>query len=196
MTHQDRRTDHKNAGPDLLAGWVIGVYLVLEVAVLGCVGVMFWLSSSMQQLLSFPLHPPGFEFLRESLSPDKFPPFRQLALAACSAGAGGSVFMIREFYISFAYGFEKDGVTRYLKNVEIPRYILLPFSSVVLGPVSIFLLQAGAIVFAGSSPDKSIPDYTVMAVSFLFGFSYHDSLKALGRFSSKMLGGKKEPKEG
>lgn len=58
--------------------------------------------------------------------------------------------MIREFYINFA--------NASLRNREIPRYILLPFSSIILGPISIFLLQAGAIVFAGFSAEKSIPD--------------------------------------
>jgi hypothetical protein len=126
------------------------------------------------------------------VTPEKFAPFRQLALAAGSAGTGGSIFMIREFYINFAYGsLNPEGRRTFLRNREIPRYILLPFSSLVLGPFSIFLLQAGAIVFAGFTADKAIPDYTVMAVSFLFGFSYHDSLKGLQALSRKILGGEK-----
>jgi hypothetical protein len=51
--------------------------------------------------------------------------------------------MIREFYISFAYGSAK--YQTFLEAAEIPRYVLLPLSSFVLGPVGLALLQAGAI---------------------------------------------------
>jgi hypothetical protein len=133
MKMQKDDSQEKGASSDLLAGWIIGIYLTLEVAVLGYIGVMFWLASDINQMISFPLHPPGFEVLRLAVSQDKFLLFRQLALAACSAGAGGSVFMIREFYIHFAYGPKNDkGQTTYLKNREIPRYVLLPLSSIIL----------------------------------------------------------------
>jgi len=190
MTTQKGPADQTGTPPDLIAAWVIGIYLVLEVLLLGYVAAMFWLSSDINQLLNFSLHSSGFDLLRSVVTPDKFASLRQLALAACSAGTGGSAFMIREFYINFAYGSQNsNGHLTYLRNREIPRYILLPFSSIVLGPISIFLLQAGAIVFAGFSVDKAIPDYTIITVSFLFGFSYHDSLKALRNLSLKMLGG-------
>jgi len=195
MLAQGNVSHEPETTPDIAAAWIIGIYLVLEVVVLGYIGVIFWLASDINQLLTFSLYPPGSESLLLTVPTDKFLPFRQLALAACSAGAGGSVFMIREFYINFAYGSVNDkGQLRYLKNREIPRYILLPLSSTVLGPISIFLLQAGAIIFAGFSADKTIPDYTIMAVSFLFGFSYHDSLKALQKLSRKMFGGENEEK--
>ena len=176
----------------LTAAWVIGVYLVLEIGILGYIGVIFWLASEVNQVLFLPLRPSFFELFWPAVTPDKFVHLRQLVLAACLAGTGGSVFMIREFYIKVAYGRFYDGKKEFLQDREIPRFVLMPLSSIVLGPISIFLLQAGAIVFAGFSLDKTIPDYTVVTVSFLFGFSYHDSLDKLSELSRKMLGGKKE----
>lgn len=41
MTIQDNRAQHEDARPDLLAGWVIGVYLVLQVALLVTLPVCF-----------------------------------------------------------------------------------------------------------------------------------------------------------
>lgn len=192
MSTQMVPSEAEETPANLTAAWVIGVYLVLEVGILGYVGVIFWLASEVNQVLFLPLRPSFFELFWPAVTPDKFAHLRQLVLAGCLAGTGGSVFMIRQFYIRFAYGERYEGVKTYLKNREIPRFVLLPFSATILGPISIFLLQAGAIVFAGFSPDKTIPDYTVVTVSFLFGFSYHDSLDKLSELSRKMLGGKKE----
>lgn len=177
-----------NDKPDNVAAWVIGPYLVIHIILLAYVGFWVWLSADWKQFLGLPYNPLSTDSFIGILSPQKFALFRQIAIAACSAGIGGAVFMIREFYINYAYGTEDNkGRLRYLKNREIPRYVLLPFSSIVLGPISIFLLQAGAIVFAGFSSQKNIPDYTIVTVSFLFGFAYHDSLRALRKLSRRMF---------
>jgi hypothetical protein len=163
---------------DDIAAWVIGPYLAVHVLFFLYIWILFWLQAGPKQpvLLSV-----GLSTIE--LSPESFATFRQLILAASSAGIGGAVFMIREFYISYAYGKNQE----YLKSREIPRYVLLPLSSVILGPIAIFLLQAGAIVFVGTVGDGKIPDYTIVAVSFLFGFSYHDSLRALRKLSQRMF---------
>jgi hypothetical protein len=168
---------------DDLAAWVIGPYLAVHVMFFVYVWVLFWIETNPAQAI--PVH---LGLLTAELPKESFESFRQLVLAACSAGIGGAVFMIREFYISYAYGKEKKEKEKrttaedkkgeekeaeereFLKNREIPRYVLLPLSSVILGPIAIFLLQAGAIVFAGVTAQGKIPDYTVVAVAFFFGF--------------------------
>jgi hypothetical protein len=65
-----------------------------------------------------------------ALPQTKFSTFQKIILAACSAGVGGIVFMIREFYLNFAY--DTRPVSKYkltdpppfLRAYEIPRYVL------------------------------------------------------------------------
>jgi len=105
--------------------------------------------------------------------------------------------MIREFYINFAYGSAPPGQPpSFLKAAEIPRYVLLPLSSFVLGPVGLALLQTGAIIFSGFSAGHDVPFFTIVAVCFLLGFSYHDTLKALKDLSGRLFTSpKSQPKK-
>ncbi len=172
------------------AAWVIGPYLVLQTASLIFLAVLTafapdgtilssWLSFLPTTLTTFISEIPEARFLS----------FQRNTLAACSAGLGGAVFMIREFYISFSYGRKPLGQKRlFLELHEIPRYVLLPLSSCVLGPVGLALLQAGAIVFSGFSSQRDVPLFTTVAVCFLLGFSYHDTLGGLRALSRNFWG--------
>ena len=173
----------------LFAAWVIGPYLVLQTISLAFLAVVTWLCSDWAALSSWllvecrPLARLSQGFRRQS-----FVPYQREVLAACSAGLGGAVFMIREFYLNFAYGKKRlSQPRRFLQASEIPRYILLPFSSFVLGPVGLALLQAGAIIFSGWSSDRLVPLFTIVAVCFLLGFGYHDTLNALRDRSKETL---------
>lgn len=172
----------------LLAAWVIGPYLAIQTVTLALVAVLTWLSSDWESLLTWlPLPAATSGSFLSGLPGTKFLRFQREVLAACSAGLGGAVFMIREFYVSFAYGNKKDRLIEFLETDEIPRYLLLPLSSFILGPVGLALLQAGAIVFSGFSARHDVPLFTIIAVGFLLGFGYHDTLIALRNMSRKLL---------
>jgi uncharacterized membrane protein YciS (DUF1049 family) len=167
---------------DVAAAWIIGPYLVLHTLVLAALALSIWIASGWQQL-------PGFSSTwANSLSADKFALFQRLVLSACAAGLGGGVYMIGEFYTKFCYG--RGG--EFLERKEIPRYVLLPFSSIVLGPIALGLTKAGAISFGGLSANTSSPLLTVVAVSFILGFTYHDTLNWLRKLSEKILSSKKD----
>jgi hypothetical protein len=158
-------------GPDKLAVWIIGSYLVIEIIVLSLAAIVCWGAS---------------DWFAKLIDDEKIRIFQKLVLSACAAGIGGAVFMVREFYLNVAYG-PPHGDRKYLRNGEIPRYVLLPFSSVVLGPVGLCLLLAGSIVFGTFSSGQEIPIFSVIAVGFLLGFAYHDTLKALRKLSRKLF---------
>jgi len=180
-------------GGSIIAASVIGPFLVIYAIVLSCLALVVWLAEGWAPVLSFL----GMKDLAltqvPALSQTKFGTFQQIVLAACSAGLGGIVFMIREFYLNFAYDTRPESKRKptdrppFLQAYEIPRYVLLPFSSVVLGPVGLALLQAGAVAFVGFSREVPVPLYSIIAVSFLLGFGYHDTLGALRRLSRKLF---------
>jgi hypothetical protein len=175
--------------PDKLAGWVIGPYLVVHIVLLSILALLTWIAPDWANFVRMiPLLPSGLESIGQYIQDDKFHIFQNVVLAACAAGLGGAVFMVREFYLNFAYGrTSARQPVSYLKNKEIPRYILLPFSSVVLGPIALSLLLAGSIVFVGFSAGEEVPHFSAVAVSFLLGFTYHDTLKALRKLSRRLF---------
>jgi hypothetical protein len=89
----------------------------------------------------------------------KLADLQNIVLAASVAGIGGAVYMVREFYLSVnpRESGESGAQKAPLRLKEIPRYVLLPFSSVVLGPVGFSLLLAGSIVFNGFSSGRPVP---------------------------------------
>jgi hypothetical protein len=177
-------TDRTNTS-DRVAAWIIGPYLVVHTLLLIGVSLLAWLPGDWRQFFDLAplLNPPTCP-----LPIEKFRLFQQLVLSACAAGLGGGVFMIREFYIKFAYGRENE----FLQRVEIPRYLLLPFSSVVLGPISVALAKAGAITFSGVSSTTGVPTFTIVALGFILGFTYHDTLKGLAKLSESIFASKNE----
>ncbi|MBI4246127.1 MAG: hypothetical protein HY614_02965 [Candidatus Rokubacteria bacterium] len=196
MADADKGTQQVVRG-SLTAALVIGPFLVLYTLLLGYMALIVWLSEDWASFLAFlgfrdQALTPAF-----SLPPAKFTTFQTIVVAACSSGLGGIVFMIREFYINFAYGREnkEKNTWEFLRSSEIPRYVLLPFSSVVLGPVGLALLHAGAVIFVGVSRETDLPLYSVVGVSFLLGFGYHDTLGALRRLSRKLFDVEKVPDE-
>jgi hypothetical protein len=170
---EEKQSEDKGAtrGPDKLAVWVIGFYLVIEIIVLSLAAIICWGA------------PDWFTTL---IADEKVRIFQKLVLSACAAGIGGAVFMVRQFYLNVAYG-PPYGNREYLRNAEIPRYVLLPFSSVILGPVGLCLLLAGSIVFGTFSSGQEIPIFSVIAVAFLLGFAYHDTLNSLRKLSRKLF---------
>lgn len=168
------------------AAWIIGLYLVLHTLLLVGLSLLVWLASDWKQFFDLA----GISHLSSKLAftTDKFSLFQRLALSACAAGLGGSVFMIREFYIKFCYGRSNE----FLKRREIPRFVLLPFSSIVLGPISLALAKTGAITFGALSTSTNVPLLTVVGVSFVLGFAYHDTLKWLAKLSERILTSRKD----
>jgi PAS domain S-box-containing protein len=157
--------------PDPLAKWLIGPILLIQIIMLSLFGLLAWLA------------PPVFA---QFVAGPKLETLQNVLLAASAAGIGGAVFMVREYYLSVAYG-PPFGDRQFLRNEEIPRYLLLPLSSFVLGPVGFSLLLAGSIVFNGFSPAGPVRRFTVVAMSFLLGFAYHDTLKALRSLSRRIF---------
>jgi hypothetical protein len=171
---------------DLVSAWIIGPYLVLHTLFLTGLCLLVWLASDWSQF---------FELIRihtltQPIDPDKFGIFQRIVISACAAGLGGGVFMIREFYIKFSYGRDNQ----FLQRKEIPRYILLPFSSIILGPISLAFANAGAITFAGLSATDDIPTFTMIGLSFVLGFAYHDTLRGLAKLSENTFTSKKTDK--
>ena len=181
---QSQLADTQRRG-SIVAAWVIAPFLVLYSLALCWIASAVWLTQDLPSFLSaIMLYSTS---VTATLRPTAFPMMQQVVVSACCAGLGGTVFMIRDFYIGFAYGHrDKDGPRTYLRAVEIPRYLLLPFSAAFLGPVSLALLYAGAIVVFGGS-GEAIPLYSVVIASFLCGFAYHDTLAALRRKSRQLF---------
>lgn len=179
--------------PDITAIWVIGPYLVILVIFFVSVWVLYWLLPDLKHPLCFSI---DRCLLYLQLPLDSFKEFRRVVLSACSAGIGGAVFMIREFYIHCSGKTITDNSgekTFFLRNRDIPRYVLLPFSSIILGPISIFLLRAGAIVFIGlNKAPTDIPEYAVTIVGFVFGYCYHDALRFIRKLFQRLVGQKGE----
>lgn len=175
---------------DNVAAWTIGPYLVLHTLLLSSLAVITWLATDWNnffQLIPFISSP------LQSLPHGKFALFQKIVIAACSAGLGGGVFMIKGFYVKYAYGNgTENGGKEFLKAKEIPRFILLPISSVILGPISLCLLKMGSIPFVGFSGESHVPLFTVVGTSFVLGLTYHDTLHAFCSLSKsiteKLLG--------
>ncbi len=187
------RQDAKDRGEStasgsLLAAWVIGPYLVIQMLALAYLSTLTAFAPDGSSLGRWmPLLPDSISAFLAEMTQENFKSFQRNMIAACSAGLGGAVFMVREFYLSFSYGREKKGQLRiFLRAREIPRYLLLPVSSCVLGPIGIALLQAGAIVFSGYSENRDIPFFTTIAVCFCLGFCYHDTLGGLQAWSGTL----------
>ncbi len=166
------------------AGFLISSYLVIHVIILSLLAITIWLS-------------PGWAYLSplfQGLPADKFIPFQRAVISACASGLGAAVFMIRSFYLNFAYGRENERQSFHiLRTREIPRYILLPFSAVVMGPIGLGLLETGSLFFSGYSPDKTpTPILVVVVVCFLLGFGYHDTLNSFREYSRLLFSPKKE----
>jgi len=187
-----QRIEYKRIEPDKLTAWVIGPYLVIQISLLSYLALVTWLApdwKTLSQLIPLPLF--SLESLWQSIQPQKFHTFQSMILASCAAGIGGAVFMVRSFYLNYAYGSENDQQeVNFLQNKEIPRYILLPFSSIVLGPIALGLLLSGSIIFSGFATEKEIPYFSAIIIGFLLGFSYHDSLKLLRNLSRQIFDGK------
>lgn len=175
---------HSGRG-SVFAAWTIGPYLVLQMLVLAWLATLVAYApdgAALARWLSF--MPDPLPEVLVQMSDEDFGAFRRNAIAAASAGLGGAVFMVREFYLAFAYGEPaKAGVPRFLHSREIPRYVLLPLSATLLGPVGLALLQVGAIAFTGMAGERQIPIFTTVAVCFGLGFGYHDTLGGVRRWS-------------
>ena len=182
-------SDSERTGSDKLAGWVIGTYLVIHISLLSYLALSAWLAPDWITFAKIiPLPSWYFAILEPAMQAQKFHSFQSIVLATCAASIGGAVFMVRSFYLRYAYGRESAGQeVSYLQNKEIPRYILLPFSSAVLGPVTLGLLLTGSIVFSGFSTGKEIPHFSAVTISFLLGFAYHDTLGLLRDLSRKIF---------
>ena len=111
------------------------------------------------------------------------------------AGLGGAVYLVQKFSVAYAYGYKNSEGKKYLQGREIIRYLLVALSAVILGPIAMALAMGGAIPFNGFAAGKQIPMFTAVGFSFLLGFAYHDTLKALVRLSEKYLGKEKKEKQ-
>lgn len=170
----------------LWAAGVIGPYLIVQTFALALVAALTWLSLDWASFVSWlPLPSTTVAGVLSGQPAVRFPVFQQYMIAACAAGMGGAVFMIREFYLSFCYGSGRP--LRFLAVTEIPRYIMLPLSAFVLGPIGLVLLRTGAFVFSSVATREEIPLGTIGAFCFLVGFGYHDTLKALRELSGRLL---------
>jgi hypothetical protein len=185
------------------AAAIIGLYLVFHQVVLCYLAFAAWVADrkSLSWILKCLL---GLAYSGE-LTDAKFALFQNVVIAACAAGLGGAVYMVRELYIKYAYGrfedeIDKDGhkvkvkkeivqVRRYLEISEIPRYILLPFSSVIMGPILLGLMRSGAIALTGSPSGSAtdVPRFTILVVCFVLGYSYHDTLGFFSDLSKRIL---------
>jgi hypothetical protein len=176
----------KPAAPrPLLPALVIFPCLLALLIILSYVALLTWLAADWPQWFHLVL---PCKSSVPTLLPHKFIVFQSLIVSACTAGLGGTVFMIREFYIRFAYGQKKgDEPEEYLQTREISRFLLLPFSSIVLGPVSYALVKTGAVTLAGSSAAREISVLSSAALSFILGFTYHDTLNALSHLSKRIF---------
>ena len=174
---------------DLLAAWIIGLYLVIHIVLLSYLAFLTWLASDWNTFAQlFPGLSSNPAILGQPVGAQKFYTFQTVALASCAAGIGGAVFMVRNFYLNFAYGRENaKQPVNYLKNKEIPRYILLPFSSFVLGPMTLALLRTGSLISSGLTTEKEIPLFSVVSVSFVLGFTYHDTLDFMRNLSRQIF---------
>ena len=181
--------ENKPTESDKLTAWVIGPYLVVQVSLLSYFALVTWLAPDWKTLAQLiPLPPFSLETLWQGIQPQKFHTFQSIILASCAAGIGGAVFMVRSFYLNYAYGRENDQQkVNFLQKKEIPRYILLPFSSIILGPIALGLLLSGSIIFSGFATEREIPYFSAVTISFLLGFSYHDTLKLLRNLSRQIF---------
>lgn len=184
-------TTDSSSRSETFSALVIGPYLVAHTLILSVVALLTWLAADWPQWFQLM---PWLSAPSPTLLPEKFRAFQSVIVSACAAGLGGAVFMIREFYIKYAYGRDKkDGTKEFLQATEIPRFVLLPFSSVILGPVSYALAKTGAIAFAGISVAGEVPVFTAAALGFILGFAYHDTLGALRELSRRIFAAATSP---
>ncbi len=171
---------------------IIGPYLAAQTLILSVVALLTWLAADWDQWFKLMRWLPA---QKPELLPEKFRTFQIVIVSACAAGLGGTVFMIRDFYQKFAFGFDREEETKegkkkykeFLGAKDIPRFILLPFSSVILGPISYALAKTGAIAFAGLSAAGGVQMHTAVVLGFLLGFGYHDTLNALRELCRRIL---------
>lgn len=160
--------------------WTIGPYLIIHTLFLSTLAFITWLAPDFKSFVKF------IPFITELSLPDgKFLVFQQTIVAACCAGLGGGVFMIKRFFIEYAYGVKHK--QRQLSPIDIPQFIFLPISSVIIGPLSLCLLKAGSIAFEGFSGKGQVPLFTVIALSFIMGLSYYDTLHAFCERSKRIF---------
>jgi hypothetical protein len=177
---------------DNLAAIIIGLFLVIDMVVLSRIALTVWFTSDCSSWW-----PPLFRTLHlpcpEELAPEVLADFKRLVVSGCMAGLGGAVYLLQRFSVTYAYGYkDKKGNTLYLQRQEVPHYLLIALSCVILGPITIALARAGAITFTGFAPGRPMPMFTLVGLSFVLGFTYHDTLKALARLSKKYLGKEKD----
>ncbi len=81
---EEKQSEDKGAtkGPDNLAVWVIGFYLVIEIIVLSLAAIICWGAP---------------DWFTKLIADEKVRIFQKLVLSACAAGIGGAVFMVRQF---------------------------------------------------------------------------------------------------
>lgn len=162
--------------------WTIGPYFMLLMLFLSILAIITWLASDFKSFIKF------IPFIPElSLSEGKFVLFKQAIIAACCSGLGGTVFMSKRFYFNYIDGVERKhkAQDRTLGAIDIPQFIFLPISSIIIGPISLCLLKAGSIAFEGFSGKGQVPIFTVIALSFIMGLSYYDTLHAFCEMSKR-----------
>jgi hypothetical protein len=163
----------------LLAG-----FLALLQWLLAYIAVIVWLSPDAGV---DPWVGPWLSELLKKLPPVKLRLFQDTLLSACMAGLGASVFMVRELYINYCFGRKIIDNYEYLQNVHVLRYVLLPISAVILGPIAYNLMLAGLIKLDGS---VSVSRPVLVIVCFILGYMYHDTLQFMARLSYGLFAGK------
>jgi hypothetical protein len=167
-----------------LVALLLAAFLVLLQWLLAYIAAIAWLSPDAG---IDPWVGPWLAELFQKLPPVKFRLFQDTLLSACMAGLGASVFMVRELYIKYCFGGENAGKKEYLQNVHVLRYVLLPISAVILGPIAYNLMLAGLIKLDGS---VAVSRPVLVIVCFILGYMYHDTLKFLARLSYGLFVGK------
>jgi len=90
---------------------------------------------------------------------------RSLIYIACAGGLGGIIYLIRSFYLHI---FQKN-----FRNDSFWWYVFRPFTSIIIGVISYFLIVGGLLSIGNVSKinyQKSILFYS--GIAFLAGFSF------------------------
>ena len=176
---------NKSCG-SVLGAIIIAPSLLLLCALFGAGAVVTYLAWDWESLLRLLGIAVGHTI---DVPPDRFAVFREVIIASCFTGLGATIFMIWEMYINFCYGRvdEQSGQREYLRFVEVVRYLILPVTGLVLGPLALVLQRAGFILFTSRAPDQPVPLYATVALAFFLGLCYQDFLNFLKNLGRRIL---------
>jgi hypothetical protein len=169
----------------------------MHIVVLSVLATLLWLADGWNQV------PWPICLLIDSPACNKFALFRQTIIAGSAAGLGGAIFAAKRFAFMFGKGVDtlkpldsSKNKNEWLKRGDIPWFFAIPITSVVIGPIALALMKSGTIVFSGLSGTKQVPTATVIAVSFILGLAYYDTLHWFCEWSKRILGGEKKASGG